>query len=159
MPDRNPTLPLYRSLRLRKKNCCILLMPFLHCHAHLWGGKEKRGGKGRALGGGGVNEIWWWMMMRDELLFTFLHEGILGARGWHSVKFLLYFCLLFAYLLFKWTSFWDFALRLCSFRKKIKTLRNGKMDDKNKINWKTIREISRERKIEQIQLIRGWLKN
>ncbi len=45
------------------------------------GGKE-RGGKGREEPWGeerDVNEMWGWMMMR--LLYTFLHEGILGAQG------------------------------------------------------------------------------
>jgi hypothetical protein len=67
MPDRDPTLPLYRSLRLRK-NCCILLLPFLHCHAHLW---RVRGG--RALGGGEGefgSEI---LMIADDEMNYFLH--------------------------------------------------------------------------------------
>ena len=74
MPDRNPTLPLYQSLRLRK-NSCILLVPFLHCHAHLWG---KRGGS--FSGGKGVNGKREMMMMGDdgdEQLFTFFTQ-------WHS---------------------------------------------------------------------------
>jgi hypothetical protein len=78
MPDRNPTLPLYQWLRLRK-NSCILFVPFLHRHAHLWG---KRGGN-FSEGGRGVN----WkceMMMDDDEMNNFLHSlhnGILRARG------------------------------------------------------------------------------
>ena len=59
MPDGNPTLPLYQSLRLRK-NSYILFVPFLHCHAHLWG--KKRGGS--LLGG--VNWKCEMMMMDDD---------------------------------------------------------------------------------------------
>ncbi len=87
MPDRNPTLPLYQSLRLRK-NCCILLVPFLHCRAHLWG---KRGGF--SVGGGGDWKCE--MMMDDDEMKYFLHSlynGIRRARGWHSTDFWLYFC-------------------------------------------------------------------
>jgi hypothetical protein len=128
MPDRNPTLPLYWSLRLWK-NCCILLMPFLHCHAHLWGGK-KRGGRGKSLGGGeeekDVDEIWWWMMMR--LLYTFLLGGILGAQGKTST-----FAFTLCILAFKYTGFWDLALKLCNFWRKIKVQRDEKMNEK--IKW------------------------
>ena len=78
MPDRNPTLPLYQSLRLQK-NSCILLMPFLHCHAHLWG---KRGG---VLVGGGKGVNWKCEMMMDDDEMNYflhsLHNGIPRARG------------------------------------------------------------------------------
>ncbi len=56
--------------------------PSLHCHVHLWEGGKKEGGREEPWGGGrkrDVNETWRWMMMR--LLYTFLHEGILGAQG------------------------------------------------------------------------------
>jgi len=36
-------------------------MPFLHCHAHLWGGEEKRGEREEPWGGEeekDVDEIW-----------------------------------------------------------------------------------------------------
>jgi hypothetical protein len=63
MPDGYPTLPLFQSLRLRK-NSCILFVPFLHCHAHLWG---KRGGGGKFAGEGrGVNWKCEMMMMGDD---------------------------------------------------------------------------------------------
>ncbi len=43
-------------------------MPFLHCHAHLWGGgEEKRGGMEEPWGEGGVNEIM--VMDDDEITF------------------------------------------------------------------------------------------
>jgi hypothetical protein len=73
MLDRNPTLPLYQSLRLRK-NSYIPFVPFLHCHAHLWG---KRGGEG-------MNWKREMMMMDDDDMNNFLHSlhnGILRARG------------------------------------------------------------------------------
>jgi len=125
------------------------------------GGGKKRGGRGKSLGGGeeekDVDEIWWWMMMR--LLYTFLHEGILGAQGWHSEKTLT-FAFALCILAFKHTSFWDLALKLCDFRRKIKIQKEWKSEWKNKINQQeNIREISRERMIKQIQLIRGGLKN
>ena len=59
MPDGNPTLPLYQSLRLRK-NSYILFVPFLHCHAHLWGEK------GGSLAGGGEGVNWKCEMMMDD---------------------------------------------------------------------------------------------
>jgi len=62
MPDRNPTLPLYQSLRLRK-NSYNLSVPFLHCHAHLWG--KKKGGSFRG-GGKGVNWKCEMMMKGDD---------------------------------------------------------------------------------------------
>ncbi len=158
MPDRNLTLPLYWPLRLRT-NCCILLMPFLHCHVHLWGGK-KEGGKGRALGGGGerdVNEIWWWIMMR--LLCTFLHEGILGAQGWYSYELQL-LLLLFTCLLLNRRVSEILRQNFAIFRKglraeKWETWNERKMKKqktKNKLTGKMIREISRERRSNKFNL-------
>ena len=158
MPDRNPTLPLYWSLRLRK-NCCILLMPFLHCHAHLWGGK-KRGGRGKSLGGGREKCEWDMVMDDDEItlyIFTRRHSGSSRMIQLKTSTFAFTLCI----LAFKYTGFWDLALKLCNFWRKIKVQRDEKMNEKkNKMNQQeNIREISRERMIEQIQLIRGGLKN
>ena len=79
MPDRNPTLPLYQSLRLHKKqlhSSCALFA--LSCPPL---GKE--GGGNFSEGGRGVN----WkceMMMDDDEMNNFLHSlhnGILRAQG------------------------------------------------------------------------------
>jgi hypothetical protein len=72
MPDGNPTLPLYQSLRLRK-NSYILFVPFLHCHAYLWG--KKSGGGNSAGEGRGVNWKCEMMMIGDDdEMNNFLHS-------------------------------------------------------------------------------------
>ncbi len=132
------------QLRLRK-NCCILLMPLLHCHAHLW--REKRG---ESLGGGWV---WKWdMMMDDDEMDYFLHFYM--KAFWElEDNTVSNFCLYFL------------TLKLCAkilhfFERKSRTWRMKKWMIKIKwINVRAIRELLRERTIEQIQLIRGWLKN
>ena len=131
MPDRNPTLPLYWSLRLWK-NCCILLMPFLHCHAHLWGGK-KRGGRGKSLGGGRKRKMWmrygdgWWW----DYFIHFYTKAFWELKD-DTIKtstFAFTLCI----LAFKYTGFWDLALKLCNFWRKIKVQRDEKMNEK--IKW------------------------
>ena len=162
MPDRNPTLPLYRSLRLRK-NCCILLMPFLHCHAHLW--RETRG---ESLGGGRGefgSEIWWWMMMR-WITFYIIYTKAFWDLGDNTVlNFCFYFLTLLApcmLLLWKRMSLETLRQNFALAERKLKArkmelkkwmIKNNKR--KNKKIKKIIREILRERTIEQLQLIRG----
>ncbi len=158
MPDRNPTLPLYQSLRLRK-NCCILLMPFLHCHAHLW---RKEGG---SLGGGEGGWIgsakWWWMMMRWISFYILYTMAFWGLED----DIVLIFCFYFLTLLAPCMLYFEngLVLKLCA-----KTLRLLKgnwrpekwswkwiMKNNKKSKMKIIREILRERTIKQLQFIRG----
>jgi hypothetical protein len=80
MPDRNPTLPLFQSLRLRK-TVAIFLCPFaLSCPPM---GRERWGGNFAGREGG--NRKCEMMMMGDEdEMNNFLHSlfnGILRARG------------------------------------------------------------------------------
>jgi hypothetical protein len=78
MPDGNPTLPLYQSLRLHK-NSYILLCPFALSCPPL--GRERGG---NLLGGKGVNGKCEMMMMGDdddEQLFTLFIQWLFeGSR-------------------------------------------------------------------------------
>ncbi len=84
MLDRNPTLPLYQSLLLRKNNY-ILFFSFFLCPFALSCpplGRERGGGI--YWGGEGVDGKCEMMMMDDDDDDHFLHSlynGILRARG------------------------------------------------------------------------------
>ncbi len=45
-------------------------MPFLHCHAHLWGGEREEGGREEPWGEGGCE---WNVAMDDDEMIYFLH--------------------------------------------------------------------------------------
>ena len=50
------------------------------------GGERKEGEGEEPWGGGGGERCEWDMVMDDDeiTLHIFLHEGILGAQGWHN---------------------------------------------------------------------------
>ncbi len=82
MPDRNPTLPLFQSLRLRK-TVAFFFVPF--CIVMPTHGKREVGGGEILLGGkGGIEMSEMMMMGDDDEMNNFLHSlysGILRARG------------------------------------------------------------------------------
>jgi hypothetical protein len=80
MPDRNPTHPLFQSLRLRK-TVAIFFVPF--CIVMPTHGKREVGGN-FAEGEGGNRKCEMMMMGDDDEMNNFLHSlynGILRARG------------------------------------------------------------------------------
>ena len=141
MPDRNPTLPLFQSLRLRK-TVAFFLCPF--CIVMPTHGKREVGGNfaGRE---GGIESVkwWWWKVMMKWLTFYILYTmAFWELEGNTKLLFVFYFCFLdFAFapciLCFETGEPWKpcanslrsngnvcglwkmFAPNLCAWRKKV----------------------------------------
>ncbi len=154
MPDRNPTLPLFQSLRLCK-NSCIRFVPFLHCHAHLWGksgGGNLQGREGGELEAWNDDDGWWWWWITFYTLYTTAFWGLEGDM-------ILIFGFAFAFwtllapciLYFEIDGSWKLCVKTLRLIKNVSGLQNGA---KKKNKTKIIREIW-ERTIEQLQLFWG----
>ncbi len=75
-------------------NCCILLVPFLYCHAHPWG---REGVGGILLGGKGESKAWddddVGLMMKWFAFYILYTMAFLRAPGEH----ILLFCFAFTF--------------------------------------------------------------